>query len=84
MTRSDLALLTEAGRVAAAHRTVIFGEEWPLASATRYRIVHGYAFVDRRIIENTVRSDLPAIRASIEVLVGQLEETDRSEPEHGD
>lgn len=43
------AAIDVASRVAEDRREAIFGDDWPLAWATRNRIVHGYVFVDRRI-----------------------------------
>lgn len=40
-------------------RLRLFGDDWALMWATRNRIAHGYAFIDRSIIEATVARDLP-------------------------
>lgn len=39
--------------------TRLFGDEWPAIWATRNHIAHGYAFVDIRIIEDTIANNLP-------------------------
>lgn len=59
------AAIDAAARVHEARRQVIFGDSWPLAWATRSRILHGYIFIDRRIIENTVQENLPQIESAM-------------------
>lgn len=66
------AAIDAAGRLSTDLRTKVFGEAWPLASATRNRIVHGYAHVDREIIERTVLQDLPPIEAAMTKAHAQL------------
>lgn len=66
------AAIEAAGRIDEAARRRIFGESWTLAWATRNRIVHGYIFVDRRIIESTVRHDLPGIESAIRLALEEL------------
>lgn len=47
-----------------------FGNDWKIIWATRNRITHGYAYVDRNMIRDTVEQDLPdferRLRRSIE------------------
>ncbi len=40
-------------------RDQAFGNGWKIIWATRNRIAHGYAYVDLRIIRNTIEQDLP-------------------------
>lgn len=74
------AAIDAAGRVAPARRSAIFGDEWPLAWATRNRIVHGYAFVNRHIVESTVQRDLPSIESAIRREAAELSS---AEPDDG-
>jgi uncharacterized protein with HEPN domain len=53
-------------------RADAFGEEWPLIWATRNRIAHGYAFIDRNMIEATIDKDLPGFEATLRRLFGKL------------
>lgn len=40
--------------------------------ATRNRIAHGYAFIDRRMIGATVREDLPRFELAVRRLMQEL------------
>lgn len=53
-------------------RTETFGAEWALMWATRNRIAHGYAFIDRRMIGATVREDLPRFELAVRRLMQEL------------
>ncbi|HLS48892.1 MAG TPA: HepT-like ribonuclease domain-containing protein [Actinomycetaceae bacterium] len=66
------AAIDAASRVTAERREAIFGDDWALAWATRNRIVHGYAFVDRHIIEATVLHDLPGIENAIRLQIADV------------
>ena len=46
-------------------RSDAFGEDWPLIWATRNRIAHGYAFIDRTMIASTIDKDLPGFESTI-------------------
>lgn len=37
----------------------LFGDDWSFIWATRNHIAHGYAFVDLKIIRDTVTNNLP-------------------------
>jgi uncharacterized protein with HEPN domain len=53
-------------------REQAFGEHWALIWATRNRIAHGYAFIDRAMITATVKNDLPDFEAAIRRLLEGL------------
>jgi uncharacterized protein with HEPN domain len=53
-------------------RQQAFGDDWALIWATRNRIAHGYAFIDRAVITATVNNDLPGFEASIRRLLKGL------------
>ncbi len=48
-----------------------FGSDWKLIWATRNRIVHGYAFIDREIIQATVVNDLPGFERTLRSVLTQ-------------
>lgn len=50
-------------------RSDAFGEDWPLIWATRNRVAHGYAFIDRTMIASTIDNDLPGFEAAIRRLL---------------
>lgn len=50
-------------------RDELFGSDWRLMWGLRNRIAHGYLLVDDRIIEQTLKDDVPGI---IERIRGQL------------
>lgn len=50
-------------------RTATFGPDWALIWATRNRIAHGYAFIDRNLIEATIAEDVPQFEASVRLLL---------------
>jgi uncharacterized protein with HEPN domain len=53
-------------------REPAFGDDWALIWATRNRIAHGYAFIDRAMIAATVNNDLPDFEAAIRRLLEGL------------
>jgi uncharacterized protein with HEPN domain len=50
-------------------REQAFGDDWALIWATRNRIAHGYAVVDRAMIKATVDNDLPVFEATVRHLL---------------
>lgn len=50
-------------------RDELFGSDWPLMWGLRNRIAHGYLLLDDRIIEQTLKDDVPGI---LERIRGQL------------
>lgn len=61
-----IAMLDALTRLPDASLINIFSDEWPLMRGMRNRLVHGYATVDQRIIEATIREELPQMRRVIE------------------
>lgn len=53
------AAIESLSRVSEPVRARLVGEEWPVMWATRNRIAHGYANVDREVIVSTILLDLP-------------------------
>lgn len=46
-------------------RLRLFGDDWSLMWATQNRITHGYAFIDRALIQATVSLDRPWLEACL-------------------
>lgn len=51
------------------------GAAWPAMASVRNRIAHGYTYVDREIIDNTVRHDLDELERGLEGLAEELRGT---------
>ena len=49
----------------AKFRERTFGDDWKVIWATRNRIAHGYAYVDLRLIRDTVEQDLPEFEGKL-------------------
>lgn len=47
--------------LAPASRANLFADQWVLMWGMRNRIAHGYLLIDRAIIEQTLRDDIPPI-----------------------
>jgi len=47
-------------------REELFASHWPLMWGMRNRIAHGYLHVDKAIVQETLKQDLPIIVARIE------------------
>jgi uncharacterized protein with HEPN domain len=58
-----------AGRVSSETRQRHSQIPWPQISGTRYRLIHGYDFVDYDILWQTVTEDRPALVAAVEPFV---------------
>lgn len=50
-----------------------FGSTWPAIASVRNRIAHGYTYVDREIIDNTVAHDLDDLERGIDRLADELD-----------
>ena len=53
-----------------------FGSTWRAMASVRNRIAHGYTYVDREIIDNTVEHDLDDLERGLDRLAQELERTD--------
>ena len=49
-----------------------FGSSWPAIASVRNRIAHGYSYVDREIIDNTVERDLDEFESGLDRLAEEL------------
>lgn len=50
-------------------RDSVFGDDWPAIWSVRNRISHGYIYVDRAILEETITHDLGDFEDSIRRLI---------------
>lgn len=62
--------------IAEPARLRAFGSTWPTIASVRNRIAHGYTYVDREIIDNTVEHDLDELERGLDRLAEELEPTD--------
>ena len=53
-----------------------FGSTWPAIASVRNRIAHGYTYVDREIIDNTVEHDLDDLERGLDRLAEELQRAD--------
>ncbi|GAA0991334.1 HepT-like ribonuclease domain-containing protein [Subtercola frigoramans] len=53
------AAIESISQTSATFREETFGDDWKVIWATRNRIAHGYAFIDIRLILDTVANDVP-------------------------
>lgn len=61
-----IAMLDALSKLSETLLTRIFRSDWALMRGMRNRLVHGYATIDKRIIEATIREELPELRRIIE------------------
>ena len=60
-----------AARVSAAGRARWPAIPWPQIVGMRHRLVHGYDKVDRKVLWDTVKTDLPPLIAEMERILGE-------------
>jgi uncharacterized protein with HEPN domain len=62
-----------------------FGSTWPAIASVRNRIAHGYTYVDREIIDNTVAHDLDDLERGLDRLAEELDRAgDQGAPQADD
>ena len=60
-----------ASGISASRQASLSEIPWRRVIGTRNRIIHGYANVDVRVVDSTIRDDLPALVSSLERVLGQ-------------
>lgn len=63
------AAIEDASRIGDRARATAFEGHWPAMWSTRNRITHGYAYVNRDVVNATVERDLDAFEAGLRAIV---------------